>query len=138
VEEEEDAPVPAPAPASASIPLPDTINIKVHFWKGQPRVRCHVSKDLPQPTIAHKTIEDSYDILVARIKRALIRVTGLEWPSGGRPYLQPTHTTTQTNYQELNEDNFSDLVAKVWCSEARRLDDLAEVSVNVFVYLSVP
>ncbi|KAG0353091.1 hypothetical protein BC939DRAFT_453335 [Gamsiella multidivaricata] len=127
-----------PARAHTSIPLPDVISIKVHFRKGQPRVRCRVSKDLPLPTFRHRKTEDSYGVLTARIKTALAGVNGLEWPSGGHPYIQPTHTTTQQNYQELNEDNFNEFIAKAWRSEARRLENPADIFINVYVYLSVP
>ncbi|KAI1307324.1 hypothetical protein EDD11_004532 [Mortierella claussenii] len=128
-----------PIPASAIRPAPDNVKIKLHLRRGEPQVRCRASKDLPKPiTWVHSLKDDTYSVLCARIRASVAGVAGVEWPNGGHPYIRPTHTATQLNYLELNEDNCSQQITKAWRAESKRLEHSGEEYINLFIYLSRP
>ncbi|KAF9191294.1 hypothetical protein BGZ51_007472 [Haplosporangium sp. Z 767] len=132
VHEGEDAIIPSGPPL-----LPPTIQIKLHVRKGQPQVRGRLSKDLPKPvTWDHKSNEDTYGILCARIRAKHPRVVGLVWPADAHPYIQPSHHSSQVNYKRLDDDNSDGLIAKAWRLEERRLKGNGTIYVNVFIYLA--
>ncbi|KAI7819611.1 hypothetical protein BC939DRAFT_505615 [Gamsiella multidivaricata] len=134
----------SPAASSSSLfspselEIPQIIQIKLHPRKGQPQIRCRSTKDLPDPQgWTHNLDEDSFLVIMERIKRRIADTNGFKWPGGGKPYIQPTHNSAQKNNQELDEGNFKERLVRAWRTEARRLDgDATQVFVHLYAYLT--
>ncbi|KAI1317688.1 hypothetical protein EDD11_007994 [Mortierella claussenii] len=117
---------------------PLQIRIQLHFRKGQPLVRCRATKDLPDPApYMHHLDSDSFGTMKDRIKQLIPDKTKFAWLEDTRSlYIQPAHSTPQTGFIELTQDNFEERLLRTWRTESRRLQqDPNNVFVHIHVYV---
>lgn len=121
--------------------LPDSITITLNFRRGEPLGALRQIKGWPAPTWNHAK-EDGFGLLIGRITNGITQLKalkpenkGLIWPDSV-PYVQPTNSTKQRGYIPVYEDDYSEVLAKAWNSERKRLGNSSgDISVKLYVYL---
>ncbi|KAG0237155.1 hypothetical protein BGW42_001731 [Actinomortierella wolfii] len=115
---------------------PQRVRIKLHLRVGEPRSRLRQLKDLPDPPEwVHDVMEDSYDILMARVSDRVSMFPKYHWPGEGYLCIQPTKNSPQRAYEDVSRQTYRSQLMKAHAAEIKRLVLPDEVRVNLFAYV---
>ncbi|KAG9060718.1 hypothetical protein KI688_008925 [Linnemannia hyalina] len=96
-------------------------------------------KSWPVPVVwSFQWDEDDLGSLLAKVRRrtTLPALKGFKWPSNETLYVKPTHNTPQQYFLRLDPEDCENKLKRAWTTEARRLNDPDQVTVDVFAYLT--